>query len=119
MGIGINGIPHLGTVSQILKAIYLQKCGFNVQIILGDLDVYGARSTSLDKINKLIKKYKHFIVSLGFDEQKGEIRNQFNHPEILKTSFLLSNVIRDNDFDKIKRKVEYDKKVKKSEILGL
>ncbi|CCY38515.1 uncharacterized protein BN472_02709 [Tannerella sp. CAG:118] len=27
--------------------------------------------------------------------------------------------IRDNDFDKIKRKVEYDKKVKKSEILGL
>lgn len=105
MGIGINGIPHLGTVSQILKAIYLQKCGFNVQIILGDLDVYGARSTSLDKINKLIKKYKHFIVSLGFDEQKGEIRNQFNHPEILKTSFLLSNVIRDNDFDEIEEEI--------------
>ena len=47
MGIGINGVPHIGTVSQMLKAIYLQKQGFNVQIILGDLDVYGARAKSL------------------------------------------------------------------------
>lgn len=105
MGIGINGVPHLGTVSQMLKAIYLQKCGFNVQIILGDLDVYGARSTSLKKVNKLVKKYKQFIVSLGFDEQKGEIRDQFNHPEILKTSFILSSVIRDRDFDEIEEEI--------------
>ena len=105
MGIGINGVPHLGTVSQMLKAIYLQKCGFNVQIILGDLDVYGARSTSLNKINKLITKYRNFIISLGFDEQKGEIRDQFSHPEILKTSFILSNVIRDKDFDEIEEEI--------------
>ncbi len=105
MGIGINGVPHLGTVSQILKAIYLQKCGFNVQIILGDLDVYGARSTSLNKINELIKRYKKFIISLGFDEQNGEIRDQFHHPEILKTSFILSNVIRDKDFDEIEEEI--------------
>ncbi len=105
MGLGINGIPHLGTVSQILKAIYLQKCGFEVQMILGDLDVYGARSTSLDKIDCLLSKYKRFIVSLGFDEKKGKIRNQYDALEILRTSFILSSVIRDQDFVEIEEEI--------------
>lgn len=105
MGIGINGTPHFGTVSQILKAIYLQKKGFEVQIILGDLDVYGARSTSLDEIKKLVKKYKRFIKALGFDEKKGIIRNQYDHPEILRTSFLLARAIRDKDFEEIEENI--------------
>lgn len=105
MGIGINGIPHIGTVSQILKAIYLQKKGFFVQIILGDLDVYGARSTPFAEINKLLKKYENFIISLGFDINKGIIRNQYEHPEILRTSFLLSTVIKDKDFEEIEEDI--------------
>lgn len=105
MGIGINGIPHIGTVSQILKAIYLQKKGFFVQIILGDLDVYGARSTPLAEINKFLKKYENFIISLGFDINKGIIRNQYDHPEILRTSFLLSTVIKDKDFEEIEEDI--------------
>ena len=105
MGIGINGIPHIGTVSQILKAIYLQKKGFFVQIILGDLDVCGARSTPLAEINKLLKKYENFIISLGFDINKGIIRNQYEHPEILRTSFLLSTVIKDKDFEEIEEDI--------------
>ena len=105
MGMGINGIPHFGTVSQMLKAIYLQKQGFNVQIILGDLDVYGARAKSLKEINKLITKYKRFLVKLGFDETKGKIRNQYDYPEIIRTSFLLSSCIKDQDFEEIEEDI--------------
>lgn len=105
MGMGINGIPHIGTVSQMLKAIYLQKQGFNVQIILGDLDVYGARSKPLKEINELVTKYKKFLISLGFDENKGTIRNQYDYPEIIRTSFLLSSCIKDNDFEEIEEDI--------------
>lgn len=105
MGIGINGVPHIGTVSQMLKAIYLQKQGFNVQIILGDLDVYGARAKSLKDINRLIIKYKEFLVKLGFDETKGKIRNQYDYPEIIRTSFLLSSCIKDRDFEEIEEDI--------------
>lgn len=105
MGVGINGIPHVGTVSQMLKAIYLQKQGFNVQIILGDLDVYGARAKSLKEINKLLIKYKRFLIKLGFDETKGSIRNQYDYPEIIRTSFLLSSCIRDRDFEEIEEDI--------------
>lgn len=105
MGMGINGIPHIGTISQMLKAIYLQKQGLNVQIILGDLDVYGARAKSLKEINKLIVKYKKFLIELGFDETKGKIRNQYDYPEIIRTSFLLSSSIRDKDFEEIEEDI--------------
>ncbi len=105
MGIGINGVPHIGTVSQMLRAIYLQKQGFNVQIILGDLDVYGARTKSLKDINKLTIKYKKFLKKLGFDETKGKIRNQYDHPEIIRTSFLLSRCIKDRDFEEIEEDI--------------
>lgn len=105
MGIGINDIPHLGTISQIMRAIFLQKQGLTVQIILGDLDVYGARSKSLEEINKLLDNYKRFIISLGFDIDKGIIRNQYDHDDIIKTSFLLSSVITDKDFIEIEEDI--------------
>lgn len=105
MGIGINDIPHLGTISQIMRAIFLQKQGLTVQIILGDLDVYGARSKSLEEINKLLDNYKRFIISLGFDIDKGIIRNQYDHDNIIKTSFLLSSVITDKDFIEIEEDI--------------
>lgn len=105
MGIGINGTPHFGTVSQLLRAIYLQKQGLKVQIILGDLDVYGARSKDIAETAILVKKYKYFIERLGFDLKKGEIRNQYNHDEILKTAFLISKNVTDKDFVEIEEEI--------------
>jgi len=105
MGMGINGVPHMGTVSQMLKAIYLQKMGFNVQIVLGDLDVYGARSKPLEEIRILVDKYKSFLINLGFDTTKGIIRNQFDFPEIIRTSFLLARCIKDKDFEEIEEDI--------------
>lgn len=105
MGIGINGIPHFGTVSQILKAIALQKSGYFVEIILGDLDVYGARSKNIEDVLKLVKKYEKFIINMGFDIEKGILRNQYDYDKILKTSFLLASVIRDKDFIDVEEEI--------------
>lgn len=105
MGIGINGVPHLGTVSQILKAITLQKHGYFVEIILGDLDVYGARAKPIKEVLRLVKKYKNFIINMGFDVKKGILRNQYDYDNILKTSFLISSVIRDKDFVEVEEEI--------------
>lgn len=98
LGIGINGVPHLGTINQILRAIFLQKRGYYVQIVLGDLDVYGARKISIDEMDELLDTYKNFIINLGFDLEKGVIRNQRNHSDILLTSYMISPYIDDSDF---------------------
>ena len=105
MGIGINGTPHLGTLYQIINAIYLQKKGYKVQIILGDLDVYSARLLDLKKINNLVKKYQKFIINLGFDIEKGILRTQYERDDILKTQYLISNKIENNDFYEIEEEI--------------
>ena len=105
MGVGINEAPHLGTVMQLLNAIYLQQIGFEVNIILGDLDVYGARSIELKKIENITKKYERFIVNLGFDTNKGIIRTQYNRDDIIKTSYILSSFIDDKDFYEIEEDI--------------
>lgn len=97
-GIGLSGTPHMGTLSQILRAIFLQQAGFEVQFVLGDLDSYNARNQSLDILAERVEKYSNFIKRLGFDEQKGILRNQIDHPEILKTAYLISNCLTDEDF---------------------
>lgn len=97
-GIGLSGIPHLGTLSQILRAIFLQKAGLKVQIVLGDLDSYNARNQPLEVVLERGEKYKEFIKNLGFDDKKGILRTQYNNEEILKTAYLISNVLKDKDF---------------------
>lgn len=87
-GIGLSGTPHLGTLSQILRAIFLQKAGLKVQLVLGDLDSYNARNQPLDVVLERAEQYKAFIRRLGFDESKGILRNQYNNDEILKTAYL-------------------------------
>lgn len=105
MGIGINGVPHFGTISQILKALALQKKGYFVEIILGDLDVYGARSKPIKEVLQLVKKYKKFIINMGFDTKNGILRNQYDYDKILKTSFLISTVIKDSDFIEVEEEI--------------
>ncbi len=97
-GIGLSGTPHMGTLSQILRAIFLQQAGFDVQFVLGDLDSYNARNQSLEVLAKRVEKYSNFIKNLGFDERKGILRNQIDHQEILKTAYLISNCLTDEDF---------------------
>lgn len=97
-GIGLSGIPHLGTVSQILRAIFLQKSGLKVQIVLGDLDSYNARNQPLEVVLERAQKYKSFIKRLGFDDNKGILRSQYDYDKILKTAYLISKVLKDQDF---------------------
>lgn len=97
-GIGLSGIPHLGTLSQILRAIFLQKNGLKVQIVLGDLDSYNARNQPLEVVLERAEMYKKFIKKLGFDDTKGVLRSQYNNEQILKTAYLISKVLKDEDF---------------------
>lgn len=97
-GVGISGPPHIGTLSQIMRAIYLQKCGAKVQFVLGDLDSYNARNKSLDEVKRLAQIYKDFIIALGFDDKKGILRTQFEKQEVLLTSYLISKGLTDKDF---------------------
>ncbi len=97
-GIGLSGTPHMGTLSQILRAIFLQQAGFDVQFVLGDLDSYNARNQSLEILSERVEKYSNFIKNLGFDTKKGVLRNQIDHLEILKTAYLISNSLNDEDF---------------------
>ena len=97
-GIGLSGTPHLGTLSQILRAIFLQRAGLNVQLVLGDLDSYNARNQPLEVVLNRAEKYKSFIRKLGFDETKGILRSQYNYEDILKTAYLIAKSLKDQDF---------------------
>lgn len=97
-GIGLSGTPHMGTFSQILRAIFLQKNGINVQMVLGDLDSYNARNKSIEYVNDLSRKYNDFAEALGFDSSKGILRNQIDYPEINQFAYLLSKYVTDQDF---------------------
>ena len=97
-GVGMSGAPHMGTLSQILRIIFLQKSGFKVQMVLGDLDAYNARNKSIEEVSALSKKYYDFIVKLGFDVNKGVLRTQHECLEILHTSYLASKYVSDQDF---------------------
>lgn len=97
-GIGLSGTPHMGTLSQILRAIFLQNAGFEVQFVLGDLDSYNARNQSLEILAERVEKYKNFIKRLGFDEKLGILRNQMDHFDVHQTAYLISNCLTDQDF---------------------
>lgn len=97
-GVGLSGIPHMGTLSQILRALYLQKNGVNVQIVLGDLDSYNARGKDISYVTELSKKYEDFILQLGFNSELGVLRNQIDYPKINQTAYFLSKYVSDKDF---------------------
>lgn len=71
-GIGLSGPPHLGTISQIMRAIKLAEHN-DVQIVLGDVDAYTGRKVSWQSTQILKEKYKNFINNMGFN---GIIRDQ-------------------------------------------
>lgn len=97
-GIGLSGAPHIGTLSQIMRSIYLQKSGLFVQFVLGDFDSYNARNQSLSVLERRCQQYYEFICNLGFDVERGILRNQSSHEDVLKTLYLIANVLDDEDF---------------------
>jgi tryptophanyl-tRNA synthetase len=99
-GIGMSGSPHVGTLIQILNAIFLQKNGIPVQMVLGDLDAYNGKNLSLQTVRNLAEKYREFILSLGFKTTEGSIlRDQWNDLKILRTMYLCGKYIDDSDFN--------------------
>lgn len=98
-GIGLSGVPHMGTLSQILRLIFLQKAGFAVQMVLGDLDSYNARNVELDLVRERAKLYNEFIVELGFDAKKGILRSQYEETDVLRMAFLAAKYLTDKDFE--------------------
>lgn len=93
-GLGLTGVPHIGTLSQIMRSISLQKKGIPVQMVLGDLDAYNHKGRPLKEVLKLVEKYRKFIIKLGFDTKSPSIlRDQYNELHVLRTSYLIGNVM--------------------------
>lgn len=97
-GIGLSGAPHMGTISQIMRATFLQQEGLNVQFVMGDLDSYNARNQPYEVVSARAQQYEEFITGLGFSKEKGILRRQSNRPDVLKTAYLISNCLKDEDF---------------------
>jgi tryptophanyl-tRNA synthetase len=97
-GFGLSGTPHIGTLSQILGAILLQRAGIAVQIVLGDLDAYNARGQSLAVVSEREARYRQFILNLGFDPTLGTLRNQRESLDVLEIAYLAARHISDSDF---------------------
>lgn len=99
-GFGLSGEPHVGTLSQILRSISLQKAGIPVQIVLGDLDAYNGKNIDLKRTLKLAKKYEKFILSLGFNKREGSIlRAQYDKLDILRTAYIIGHFMDDKMFN--------------------
>lgn len=93
-GLGLTGIPHIGTLSQILRSISLQKAGIPVQMVLGDLDAYNHKAKPLQEARGLVEKYRKFILRLGFkNEFPSILRSQYDELQVLRTSYLIGHFI--------------------------
>lgn len=100
-GFGLSGVPHIGTLTQILKAIKLQKAGIDTQIVLGDLDAYNGKLIPLERTQKLAKQYKGFINLLGFDDSlPHSLRSQFDSLGTLRLMYLLGRFMDQEMFDR-------------------
>lgn len=98
-GFGLSGPPHMGTISQIMKAVRLQKHGIPVQIVLGDLDAVNGKSIEYEYTQEVVDKYKEFIIRLGF--RPGEqyiLRSQTEKLDVLKVAYLIGHEITDQMF---------------------
>jgi len=101
-GIGLSGVPHLGTLSQMLKAIKLQKYGnLPVKFVLGDLDAFNGKATPMEKAREIGVQTKKFMQEMGFDDSgDNELSDQYEELEILRTMYLVSHFMDDQDFDR-------------------
>lgn len=107
-GFGMSGSPHLGSISQIIKICELNSHGMKTQVVLGDLDSYNARNQPIDEARSLSEGFAHYIKNLGYRENANSIlRDQFSHPDITHTAYLISKYIRDDDFNDAKEDIAH------------
>ena len=107
-GFGLSGIPHIGTLSQIMRSIALQKAGIPVQIVLGDLDAYNGKARLLDETLALANQYKKFIKKVGFKTSNGSIlRSQYSELEVLRTSYLIGHFMDEKMFEEAEEDLHY------------
>ncbi|MEI8339618.1 MAG: hypothetical protein WCF94_03050 [bacterium] len=106
-GFGMSGNPHLGSISEMLKIIELQKAGLKTQIVLGDLDSYNARNQTLIAVRERVVVFKKFLENLGYNSKKGVMRDQFSQDSIIKTAFLVAHYLTDQDFDEAEEDISY------------
>jgi len=99
-GFGLSGIPHMGTLAQILKAIRLQQAGVPVQIVLGDLDAYNGKNIDLGYAHELAISYARFIADLGFNSARpNALRNQHDALPTLRYAYLIGHHLADADLE--------------------
>jgi tryptophanyl-tRNA synthetase len=98
-GFGMSGVPHMGTVSQILGITRLQAGGERCQIVLGDLDAHNGKGRPLGQTRELADRYAAFCRRLGFNDTAGVLRAQFDDIDALRNLYLLGHYADDSDFD--------------------
>lgn len=98
-GFGMSGVPHLATVSQILKMVEFQQGGEICQIVLGDLDVYNGKVKPYTEICELTEKFHKYCLLLGFDSESGILRRQQGYLPSLEAMYLLGRYVDQADFD--------------------
>lgn len=100
-GFGLSGVPHAGTLSQILRAIAIHESGIPVNMVLGDLDAYNGKGVPLQKTLELAEKYRKFVTKLGFSEKDGSIlRSQYDATDVLRTAYLIGHYMNEEMFHK-------------------
>jgi tryptophanyl-tRNA synthetase len=99
-GFGMSGVPHMGTVAQILGINRLQAGGERCQIVLGDLDAHNGKGRSLSQTRELAERFAAFCRRLGFNDTAGILRNQFNDIDCLRNLYLLGFYTDDADFNR-------------------
>jgi tryptophanyl-tRNA synthetase len=99
-GFGMSGVPHAGTLGQILRALRLQQSGIAVQIVLGDLDAYNGKNKDMDYVRNIADSYRNFILNLGFNPNApNSLRSQYESLSTLRFSYLIGHYMNDKMFD--------------------
>ncbi|SDX97253.1 Tryptophanyl-tRNA synthetase [Saccharopolyspora shandongensis] len=98
-GFGMSGVPHLATVSHILKMIELQLGGERCQIVLGDLDAYNGKAKPYAEVRELAERFREYSLRLGFDDTAGIVRSQESHLPALEAMYLIGRYVEQADFD--------------------
>ncbi|MBV2365334.1 hypothetical protein ACFPZ0_13990 [Streptomonospora nanhaiensis] len=98
-GFGMSGVPHLATVSHILKMVELQRGGERCQIVLGDLDAYNGKAKPYGEVRDLAERFREYSLRLGFDDTAGTVRRQEGYLPALEVMYLLGRYVAQDDFD--------------------
>lgn len=99
-GFGMSGVPHLGSISQIIRLISFQDAGENCELILGDLDAYNGRGMPITEANELAHKFREFAKSLGLNKPNSTIRIQSESPQEILNFYLLGKYSTDDNLAK-------------------